>query len=115
MYYFISILILVVCVLLGLIVLVQNPKGGGLAANFAGTGSQFMGARQTADFLEKASWTLAIILLVLSLSATMIVPRNIGQENTEDTQLRKQIEEVNQNATAPIDFQAPPPKDENNN
>ena len=67
MYYFISILILVVSVLLGLIVLVQNPKGGGLAANFAGTGSQFMGARQTADFLEKASWSLAIALLVLSL------------------------------------------------
>jgi len=113
MYYFISILILVVCVLLGLIVLVQNPKGGGLAANFAGAGSQFMGARQTADFLEKASWTLAIVLLVLSLSATMIIPRNVSTDNPEDTQVRKQIEEVNKNA-APIDFQAPPPKDQNN-
>lgn len=110
MYYFISILILVVSVLLGLIVLVQNPKGGGLAANFAGTGSQFMGARQTADFLEKASWTLAIALLVLSLTATMIVPRSVAEANVQDTQLREQLEDVNQ--TAPIDFQAPPPQED---
>jgi preprotein translocase subunit SecG len=110
MYYFISILILVVSILLGLIVLVQNPKGGGLAANFAGTGSQFMGARQTADFLEKASWTLAIALLVLSLTATMIVPRNISEAGIQDTQLREQLEDVNQ--AAPIDFQAPPPQED---
>ena len=110
MYYFISILILVVSTLLGLIVLVQNPKGGGLAANFAGTGSQFMGARQTADFLEKASWGLAIALLVLSLTATMIVPRSIEDFGTQDTQLREQIEDVNQ--AAPVDFQAPPPREE---
>ncbi|HHJ09687.1 MAG TPA: preprotein translocase subunit SecG [Bacteroidetes bacterium] len=111
MYYFISILILVVCVLLGLIVLVQNPKGGGLAANFAGTGSQFMGVRQTADFLEKATWTLSIVLLVLSLSATMIVPRNVENLSSQDTQLREQLEDVNQ--PAPVDFQTPPPKEEN--
>jgi preprotein translocase subunit SecG len=110
MYYFISILILVVSILLGLIVLVQNPKGGGLAANFAGTGSQFMGVRQTADFLEKASWTLAVALLVLSLTATMIVPRNISEAGVQDTQLREQLENVNQ--TAPIDFQAPPPQED---
>ena len=108
MYYFISILILLVSILLGLIVLVQNPKGGGLAANFGGSGSQFMGARQTADFLEKASWTLAIALLVLSLSATMIVPRNVSEVGVQDTQLREQLEDVNQ--TTPIDFQAPPPQ-----
>ena len=75
MYIFISVLILLVCILLGLIVLVQNPKGGGLAANFTGSTSQFMGVRQTADFLEKASWTLAVVLLVLSLSAAAFVPR----------------------------------------
>ena len=76
MYIFISILILAVSILLGLIVLVQNPKGGGLATNFTGSGSQFMGVRQTADFLEKASWGLAIALLRLSLTATMVIPRN---------------------------------------
>jgi preprotein translocase subunit SecG len=105
MYIFISILILLVSVLLGLIVLVQNPKGGGLAANFTGSGSQFMGARQTADFLEKATWSLGVALLVLSLVATMIVPRATNIAGPQDTELREQIQDVQ--TTAPIDFQTP--------
>ncbi len=103
MYVFISILILIVCVILGLIVLVQNPKGGGLAANF-GSGNQFMGARQTADFLEKASWTLAIVLLVLSLTATMIIPRG-NSKNPQNSELQNKIDNVKQPA---VDFNAPP-------
>ncbi len=113
MYIFVSILILVVSILLGLIVLVQNPKGGGLAANFTGSGSQFMGVRQTADFLEKASWSLAIALLVLSLAATMIIPRGTDALLEQDTQIREQIENVNQQAVPPTDFQAPPTQEDN--
>ena len=109
MYIFLSVLILVVSLLLGLIVLVQNPKGGGLAANFAGSTSQFMGVRQTADFLEKASWYLAIALLVLSLVSTTIIPRAVVSDGLEDTELRDQIEDVNQNA--PVDYQAPPARE----
>lgn len=112
MYLFVSILILVVCVLLGLIVLVQNPKGGGLAANFTGAGSQFMGVRQTADFLEKATWTLSVALLVLALTATMVIPRGSVDVSQQDTQLKKQIEDFTKNAPAPVDFQTPPPKTE---
>ncbi len=108
MYIFVSILILLVSGLLGLIVLVQNPKGGGLAANFAGSGSQFMGVRQTADFLEKASWGLAIALLVLSLTASMIIPRHVSEFGVQDTELREQIE---QSQGAP-DFQTPPPRED---
>ncbi|MBE0649581.1 MAG: preprotein translocase subunit SecG [Bacteroidales bacterium] len=105
MYVFISILILVICVLLGLIVLVQNPKGGGLAANFSG-GTQFMGARQTADFLEKASWGLAIALLVLSLTATMIIPRNSG---TTSNQQNSELQNMIDHAKKPeANFMAPP-------
>ena len=106
MYIFISILILVVSVLLGLIVLVQNPKGGGLAANFTGAGSQFMGVRQTADFLEKASWSLAVALLVLSLTATMIIPRGTETAGPQDSELKDQINNVN--TTNPVDFQPLP-------
>ncbi len=104
MYIFISILILIVCVLLGLIVLVQNPKGGGLAANFS-SGTQFMGARQTTDFLEKATWTLAVVLLVLSLTATMIIPRNGGAVDQQNSELQNKINKVKQPA---VDFTAPP-------
>lgn len=66
--------IVIVSVLLILIVLAQNPKGGGLASNFAGS-NQIMGVRRTADFLEKATWTLAISLVVLSLLATVTMPK----------------------------------------
>lgn len=86
MYTFIVILILVVCVLLALVVLVQNSKGGGLAANFAAP-TQVMGVRQTADFLEKATWWLAVILVVLCLAATVTIPHRSAESaiNTEVT------------------------------
>lgn len=110
MYIFISILILAVSVLLGLIVFVQNPKGGCLATNLSGAGSQFMGVRQTADFLEKASWGLAIALLFLSLTATMIIPRNYEVVGAEQSEIIDKVEDINN--AAPIDFQAPPPQEE---
>ena len=84
MYVFVSVLILIVCVLLALVVLVQNSKGGGLASNFAGS-SQIMSVRKTADFLEKATWTLAILLLVLSLMSVFVIPRNSAQTQTQQT------------------------------
>lgn len=80
LYNIVMILIFIVCILIILIVLVQNSKGGGLAANFAGS-SQIMGVRRTADFLEKATWTLAISLFVLSIIASMSIPR----ETTDPT------------------------------
>ncbi len=86
MYTFIIILILIVCVLLALVVLVQNSKGGGLAANFSAP-TQMMGVRQSADFIEKATWWLAAILVVLCLAATIAIPRHSDSEsiNTELT------------------------------
>ena len=73
MYPIITILIVIVCVFLTLIVLVQNSKGGGLAANFSAS-NQIMGVRKTADFLEKATWTLAGSLVVLCLLAALVLP-----------------------------------------
>lgn len=110
MYIFISVLILIVSILLGLIVLVQNPKGGGLAANFSGSGSQFMGVRQTADFLEKASWSLAIALLVLSLSATLIVPRGNSLQGPQQSEIDDMIKDVN--TTVPVEFPSTSPNEE---
>lgn len=65
MFIFLIILIIIASILLVLAVLAQNPKGG-MAANF-GASSQVMGVRQTADFLERSTWTLAIAMVVLSL------------------------------------------------
>ncbi len=72
MYTFVVILILIVSVFLAVVVLVQNSKGGGLAANFAAP-NQIMGVRKTTDFLEKLTWGLAIALVVLSLIATIAI------------------------------------------
>ncbi|MBX2979841.1 MAG: preprotein translocase subunit SecG [Flavobacteriales bacterium] len=64
----ISVLILIICAILALFVLAQNPKGGGLAAGFTGA-QQIGGVQRTADFLEKGTWTMAIALMVLCLAA----------------------------------------------
>ncbi len=53
------IIIIIASVILGFIVLVQNPKGGGLTGSFAGLSNQFMGVKQTTDVLEKGTWLFA--------------------------------------------------------
>ena len=68
MYILLTILIVIAAVLLTLLVIVQNSKGGGLAAGFS-SGNQVMGAPKTADFLEKASWTLMGVIIALSIVA----------------------------------------------
>ena len=69
------ILILVASILIILAVLVQNPKSG-MAANF-GASNQVMGVRQTSDFLEKFTWTMAVVIVVLSLLATLAMDRGL--------------------------------------
>ena len=60
-------LILIVCFLLILVVMVQNPKGGGLSSSFGGGGQQLGGVQKTTDFLDRSTWILATLLLVLIL------------------------------------------------
>lgn len=104
-YILVSVLILITCGLLTLVVLVQNSKGGGLASNFAGS-NQIMGVRKTADFLEKSTWSLAVVLLVLSLFSIFVIPRGVATTGTNSsTELRRQQEAAGQKA---VDFQAPP-------
>ena len=93
LYILVSVLVLITCVLLILVVLVQNSKGGGLAANFGSTG-QIMGVRKTADFLEKTTWSLAIALLALSLISIFVIPRGISSSGAADTELREKIENI---------------------
>jgi len=87
MYTLVTVLLFITCILLILIVLVQNSKGGGLASNFQSAG-QVMGVRKTADFLEKATWMLAVGVLALSLVASMTIPRG---EIEEKSKIEQQI------------------------
>jgi preprotein translocase subunit SecG len=86
------ILIILASVLLSLIVLVQNPKGGGLAGNIGGLGNQFMGVKQTTDVLEKGTWILAGVISILCLFSILLIG---GTDAKED----RLIKEINPNAT----------------
>ena len=68
------ILILIVAFLLIVAIMVQNPKGGGLSSSFGGSGSQQVGGvKQTSDFLDKSTWFLATLLLVLILLSNVTI------------------------------------------
>ncbi len=68
------ILIALACIILSLVVLVQNPKGGGLAGNVAGFSNQFMGVKQTTDVLEKGTWIFAAVIGMLCIMSTVFIP-----------------------------------------
>jgi preprotein translocase subunit SecG len=106
MYVLIVVLILIVAVLTVLVVLVQNSKGGGLASNFAGS-NQYMGVRKTADFLEKATWGLAITMLLFVLISSMDFMRPYqapAESQSTDTEIRKAIQDLPV-PTAPVQNQ----------
>ena len=96
MYVFISILIVICALLLVLIVLVQNSKGGGLASGFSSS-NQVLGVRKTTDFLEKATWTLAGLVVVLCIGLTAFIPRGVAVSTSD----------VLQNISAPVNNAAP--------
>jgi len=81
MYTLILGIIIFVAVLLVLVVLAQNSKGGGLSNQFGGSGaSNIIGVKKTGDLLEKLTWGFVIAIMVLSLS-TNFVSRNTGGTN----------------------------------
>jgi preprotein translocase subunit SecG len=68
------ILIILASVVLGLIVLIQNPKGGGLSGSFGGFSNQLMGVKQTTDVLEKGTWVFAGVVGALCLFSAFFIP-----------------------------------------
>ncbi|MGX7667028.1 preprotein translocase subunit SecG [Flavobacterium pedocola] len=76
------VLITIVCFLLVVVIMVQNPKGGGLSSSVGGT--QMMGGVQkTTDFLDKSTWTLAGLLIVLILLSSLSFSGNLGDNNSK--------------------------------
>ncbi len=72
-----TLLIAVNCVLLTFVILIQNPKGGGVDSTFGGQGAnQMFGAARSTDFIEKITWVLAIVLFILCIITAIIV--NMG-------------------------------------
>jgi len=78
-----TILIALNGLLLMIIVLIQNPKGGGVDSTFGGQGAnQMFGAARSTDFIEKITWGLAISMFVLSIITAIIVSNSAGGANT---------------------------------
>lgn len=98
MFTLIAILIGLVSVIMILVVLMQNSKGGGLVSNFS-SANQVLGVRKTTDFLEKTTWTLAGALLVLCIMASAFIPRD--EVETSASKIQQQVDEL------PDPFQVP--------
>lgn len=85
MYILIVVVMLIIAVLLGLIILVQNPKGGGLNASLGSVSNQVFGAKRSTDIVEKITWYLAIAIFVLSLVSVT----QIGGGSTDDLEVEQ--------------------------
>ena len=100
MYILLTILCVIAAILLVLLVLVQNSKGGGLAAGF-NSGNQVMGVRKTTDFLEKATWTLIGLIVLMSVFAV-----GAGKHTTvadpNQSAIMEQAVEASQEMATPI-------------
>lgn len=90
------ILIIVASIVLTFLVLVQNPKGGGLAGNIAGFSNQFMGVKQTTDVLEKGTWIFGTIIAVLCIISSIFISGATGDS---------ELDNINTN----VPVTAPPP------
>jgi preprotein translocase subunit SecG len=102
MYIAITILIFLAALLLILIVLVQNSKGGGLSSGFSAS-NQVMGVRKTTDFLEKATWSLAAAVVVLSVVSAGFVS-SVDQVTDKQSMIKDEVQnavKVDPNITAP--------------
>ncbi|MCB9033244.1 MAG: preprotein translocase subunit SecG [Chitinophagales bacterium] len=87
MFTFISILIVLVCIFIVFIVLIQDPKSGGMGSAFGGgsAGNSIIGAQKAGDILEKSTWGSAIILFVLCIASVIFLPKVTNQQ-VEKTQ-----------------------------
>lgn len=98
------ILIVLAAVGLGFIVLIQNPKGGGLNSSVAGVSNQLMGVKQTTDVLEKGTWIFAGSIAVLAIVSTMFLSgHKASNKDADDT-----FKNINPQTTAPATQPAAP-------
>ena len=96
MAFLLFILIVITCAALAFFVLIQNPKGGGLAGTFGGYGNQMMGAKQSTDVVEKGTWVSAAALLVLTLGSFILSPKTSTNVNE-----KTRSEKVNKGVQVP--------------
>lgn len=102
-----TVFVIIASILVTIVVLLQNSKGGGLASNFA-VGNQTFGVRKTADILEKVTWGLVAFIFVVSIATTFAT----GGSGRNEVDVTKQIEnagteQVPEFPAAPVQQDAP--------
>ena len=105
------VLIIIVSFLLVVVVMVQNPKGGGLSSSFGGGGQQQLGGvKKTTDFLDKSTWVLATVLLILILVSNIAIDGATGATESKaldsdatTTTMPAPTKPITNDAVTPID------------
>src|SRR5665647_1336129 len=82
-------IIIIASVILGIIILIQNPKGGGLTSSLGGFSNQLMGVKQTTDVLEKGTWIFAGIVGILCIISPLFIPKSTGGSSKNDDLINK--------------------------
>lgn len=96
---FLTILILLTCVVLGFFILIQNPKDGGLTGALGSMGNQIMGAKQSSNTMEKGTWVTMSIIAALCIFSIAFFPKHAKINNTPKAQTQSS------NTTSPIQQQ----------
>ena len=105
-------LIIFVCFLLVLVVMVQNPKEGGLSSSFGGGGQQMGGVQKTSDFLDRSTWILAGLLLILILLSNISLNTKSSIQDSrllEDNPIQEVIPEMIPEAIPEFPEETPQP------
>ena len=97
-----GVLVIIASIILGLIVLVQNPKGGGLSGTLGGFSNQLMGVKQTTDVLEKGTWVFAAIVGILCIISPIFIPKTSEGSSTNDELINRAPATSPQQQNAPI-------------
>ncbi len=95
-----GVLIIIFSIVLGLIVLIQNPKGGGLSGSLSGFGNQLMGVKQSTDILEKGTWFFAAIVGLLCLASPAFISKDGSSSSANDELLKNAPTSVPQQKSA---------------
>lgn len=104
-----GILIIVASVILGFIVLIQNPKGGGISGTLGGFSNQLMGVKQSTDVMEKGTWVFAAVVGILCLLSPAFIPKDGSGSSKNDDLLKGATSTPQQKAqpTAPTTVPMP--------
>jgi preprotein translocase subunit SecG len=102
-----GILIIIASVILGFIVLIQNPKGGGISGVLGGMSNQLIGVKSSTDIMEKGTWVFAAVVGILCIVSPAFIPKD-GTANSANDDLRKGLNAKPQQ-TAPAQTTVPMP------